>query len=541
MHVQTQTALGLVLAAVIGAITTPACSSIDLTCERLHSCESRGGNSGASGSEGGDSGTAGGSAASGGSGKSGASNAGSSGTSGTSGTTGDAGAAGTVSPPCDTTKSPSEETCLVSDEFAIFVAPTGKDGSGGTKAGPVKTIAKAIELAGDTKMVIACDGSYAEQVKLTAGAKLYGGFACPGSAMPWKYETGKKSKVAPSDRGVALGVATGAAVVVIEDFEFDALDATDPGESSVAAFVNTSTAVAFTRVKLVAGKGMDGANGTMTPATFPLPSMLKGNSASGDTGGAFNLITCPAGGATKGGKGGDGGLGITGGQNGTPDLGGGKGGTVGSCGMGGLGGDGGDAPPQPAASGATKVGSITPAGWTGAAGTDGAPGTPGQGGGGGTGAESNSTTGAVSGGAGGGGAGGCGGAPGTAGKAGGSSIALLVLSSAVTLSASELVTGDAGKGGDGAAGQDGQTQSGGGGVQSGDACQGGKGGKGGKGGAGGGAAGGVSLGIAYQGMAPTTDADTKSTTGAAGAKGIGGAPGINDGIAGIKQDVLEVP
>ena len=496
-----------------------------------------GGSGGESGTrDGGDaSGTSGTGSSSGTSGKSGAANA------GTSGSSGDAGSTGAEAM-CDTTKSPSEESCLVNNEYAIFVAPTGKDGAGGTKAGPVKTIAKAIELAGNTKMVIACDGSYAEQVKLTAGAKLYGGFACPGSAMPWKYETGKKSKVAPSDRGVALGVATGAAVVVIEDFEFDALDATDPGESSVAAFVNTSTMVAFTRVKLVAGKGMDGANGTMTPVTFPLPSMLKGNSASGDTGGPFNLITCPAGGTTKGGKGGDGGLGIAGGQNGTPDLGGGKGGTLGAdCAAGGAGVSGADASPQPVASGATKVGSITPTGWTGAAGTDGAPGTPGQGGGGGTGAESNSTTGAVSGGAGGGGAGGCGGAPGTAGKAGGSSIALLVLSSAVTLSASELVTGDAGKGGDGAAGQDGQTQSGGGGVQSGDACQGGKGGKGGKGGAGGGAAGGVSLGIAYQGMAPTTDADTKSTTGAAGAKGIGGAPGINDGIAGIKQDVLEVP
>jgi hypothetical protein len=51
----------------------------------------------------------------------------------------------------------------------------------------------------------------------------------------------------------------------------------------------------------------------------------------------------------------------------------------------------------------------------------------------------------------------------------------------------------------------------------------------------------VSLGIAYQGTAPITDPDTQFTTGAAGAKGIGGAPGTNDGIAGVAQDALEVP
>ena len=536
---RTQTALGLLFVALSGALI-PACLNTSSTCEEhRYVCGDGGGagSTGASGAAGSGSGAPGMSGAGGGSG-----DGGSLPTAGTSGVSGDSGAGGDVVVSCDTTKSPSEESCLVSNEHAIFVAPTGKDGAGGSKAGPVKTIAKAIELAGTTKMVIACDGTFDEQVKLTVGAKLYGGFACPGSAMPWKYETGKKAKVAPSSRGVALSVAAGAAAVVIEDFEFDALDATDPGESSVAAFVNSSSAVAFTRVKLVAGKGMHGANGTLTPVAFPLPPMLEGNSASGDTGGAFNLITCPAGGTTKGGKGGDGGLGISGGQNGSPDLGGGKGGTLGAdCAAGGTGVSGADASPQPAASGATKVGSITPTGWTGAAGTDGAPGTPGQGGGGGTGAESNGTTGAISGGGGGGGAGGCGGAPGTAGKAGGSSIALLILNSTVALSASELVAGDAGKGGDGVAGQEGQTQSGIGGVQVKSACSGGKGGKGGKGGASGGAAGGVSLGIAYQGMAPTTDTETLFVTGAAGAKGIGGAPGTNDGIAGVKQDVLEVP
>ncbi len=161
---------------------------------------------------------------------------------------------------------------------------------------PVKTISKAIELAqADGKFVVACDGTYDEQLKLTAGATLYGGFACPGTAAPWIYEAGKKAKVVPSTRGVALSIAASASAVVIEDFEFDAKDGTDPGESSIAAFVNTSSSVALTRVKLVAGKGVDGANGTVTAVTFPLQSVLNGNPASGDTGGSGKQCMCPGG------------------------------------------------------------------------------------------------------------------------------------------------------------------------------------------------------------------------------------------------------
>jgi hypothetical protein len=49
------------------------------------------------------------------------------------------------------------------------------------------------------------------------------------------------------------------------------------------------------------------------------------------------------------------------------------------------------------------------------------------------------------------------------------------------------------------------------------------------------------VGIAYVGAsAPTPDAATTIATGTAGAKGIGGVAGTNDGIAGVKQDVLQV-
>jgi len=511
-------------------------------CGDTHSCGTyvppEGGSSGASG-VGGAAGGANHGGAGGGAGTATGGSGAASGTAGAAGVGGDAAGEGGEAGggiPCDPTKTPSEESCVVSNDNAVFVAPMGKDGAAGTKSAPVQTIAKAIELAGDTKIVIACDGSYDEQVKLTSGAKLYGGFACPGSATPWSYDSGKRATVAPSARGVALSISSGTSDVVIEDFEFDAKDGVDPGESSVAAFVSTSTNVALTRVKLVAGKGIDAADGSLTPVTFPTQATLKGNSATGDTGGPFNLVMCPAGGTTKGGQGGGGGGAATGGGVGLPALAGGSAGTITSaCNAGGGGGDGANAAGQSPASGATKFGGITPRGWSGINGTDGGAGTPGQGGGGGTGA-------ATGGAGGGGGAGGCGGAGGTGGKAGGSSIAVLLLNSTVTLTANELVAGNAGKGGNGVAGQTGQTPGGSAGVQVPDGCGGGKGGKGGDGGSGGGAAGGISAGIAYVGTsAPTPDSETIITTGTAGAKGIGGVPGTNDGIAGVKQDVLQIP
>ncbi|HEX2673605.1 MAG TPA: DUF1565 domain-containing protein, partial [Polyangiaceae bacterium] len=393
-----------------------ACSSTTDDCHETSTCPAAGsaGTSGSSSAgKSGANGTSGTNGASGGqAGHDGASgNGGNGGNDDVAGYGGDSGAGGGIEPPCDPTLSPSVEACVVSNEFAIFVDPAGKESAAGTKSSPVNTISKAIQLAGDDKIVIACNATYDEQVKIVGRARVYGGFACSGSAAPWTYEAGKRAKVAPTARGFALSVAAGAAEVDIEDVEFDARDGVDAGESSVAAFVKESASVALHRVKLVAGKGVDGADGTLTKVTFKPQSDLDGNKASVDAGGAFNAIACEAGGTTRGGRGGDGGGTGVSGSPGLPDLGAGKGGTQGlDCDVGGTGARGADAPPQPSSPGAIKLGNIGPMGWSGSAGTDGTPGSPGQGGGGGAGA--------TTGGGGGGGAGGCGGAGGTGGKAG---------------------------------------------------------------------------------------------------------------------------
>jgi hypothetical protein len=504
-----------------GSLMTTGCGS---SCDDTGSCGAyqggaagTGGTSGTGGTAGGTGGTAG---AAGGGGTTGGG-----GTGATGGTAGSGGDGGT----CDTTKTPSAEACLVDDQYAVFVDGTVATSGDGTKATPFKTIAEGVAAAGG-KFVVVCDTSYDEQVKLSAGVKLYGGFKCA----DWSYETGVRAVVKPTAKGYALEVDSVTDAVLIEDMEFDSADGSAAGESSIAAFVHGSNDVTLNRDRFAAGKGIKGADGVLSTYTFPASTALNGNAANTTQGGAAKTYTlCPGGGTTTGGAGGS--APLQAGGPGVPDYGAGQGGSGASCGGGGIGKDGNPAPAATAAAGAGTSGALTASGFTPANGSDGGPGGPGQGGGGGA-AD-------ASGGGDSGAAGGCGGAGGTAGKGGGASIALLLLDSTVSVDAgSELVTGSAGDGGKGAAGQPGMATGGNGGFPSAlGGCQGGKGGGGGAGSSGGGAAGGVSVPVVWKGAtAPNIDASATLTPGTKGNKGVGGTAGSNDGIDGVAQATLEV-
>ena len=297
------------------------------------------------------------------------------------------------------------------------------------------------------KLILVCDTTYDEQVKLTAGVRMYGGFKCT----DWTYEGGQRAVVAPSAKGYALEVDSVTDPVVIEDMEFDAQNGTAKGDSSVAAFVHGSTDVALHRDKLVAGKGVDGAAGVLNKFTYPTQTALNGNPAFRSGGAQSSRATCPAGDQTTGGQGGCGPAAR--GRTGLPDLGAGQGGKAAAAVQGRSGHDGNPAPAESAAAGATTSGTLDASGWTPTNGSGGKAGGPGQGGGGGA---SSATAGG-----GGGGCGGCGGAGGPGGKGGGASVALMVLDSTVSVDAgSELVTANAGAGGKGAAGQAGQATTG---------------------------------------------------------------------------------
>jgi hypothetical protein len=432
----------------------------------------------------------------------------------------------------------------------------------------VKTLAKALRLAHDaSKIVVACSsaGSFSEQVSVTDaidGSRLYGGFDCDS----WKYDKNQKTTVT-STQTTALRIDNLTDGTTIEDFAFEAADATMQGESSLGAFVTSSAGVELRRVSITAGKGVAGANGvgSSTPAATGAPGHDGTGACTVDSGtspgGAAVTSTCDGmQSVSVGAKGGDGAKdddSAGSGNNGQPNNGQGIGGTgevdpsTWNCGTGpGLGGaaNGANGTSKSAAAGASNVGTLTSTGFVGTPGEGGENGTPGQGGGGGGGAKApasctNGNRTGASGGSGGGG--GCGGKGGTGGKAGGSSIALASLESTITLTDVELIAKDAGKGGDGGVGQSGGSGGspgmGASGGAASDSCPGGQGGKGGNGGAGGGAAGGISVGILWKGTAPAQTGVTHFTQGAPGSKGIGGSVGMNDGIDGVAQEVMPKP
>jgi hypothetical protein len=456
---------------------------------------------------------------------------------------GEGGGTGGGETPCDATNTPLEDACVVDEDYGVFVSPSGDDDSGdGSRDNPYETLGKATEAAAASdKRVYACatSGGYDESLSLgteASGLEFFGGFSCD----DWSYRESNQSGVT-SSAPLALRIE-GVSGLRIEGFEFVAADATAAGGSSIGALLVDSDDIVFRRVRIEAGSGVDGANAIREDFDFPLQSELEGNSATGSSqeiGGAVKSFACPDGTTTVGGEGGDSEV-ISlaqDGQTGLPDhpgTGGEGGDSTLSCGMGGTGLDGANAPTTLSAPGAASNGALTATGWMPASGMTGANGLPGQGGGGGRGSATK--------GGGGGGAGSCGGAGGPGGMGGGASIALAIFESGVTLESIELIAHDGGNGGNGAPGQAAQTESGFGGNGGGQgACPGGNGGIGAAGGAAGGGAGGLSVGVLWSGTIAPVLSDPIVTLGSAGMKGLGGDPGVNDGIDGVAGEVLEVP
>jgi hypothetical protein len=433
-------------------------------------------------------------------------------------------------PGCDLTKDPKDSLPCVDDSIGIFVdATNGKDSNLGTKSAPMQTIAAGLGKTNTQHArLYICEGTYPEDVTLDAshdGVSLYGGWKCA----DWSYAGTKpligKTNMAGKIDSLVKGTT-------IEDVAIQAADATNPGDSSIAMFVNASQKVALARVSLNAGVGVSGVTGTLTPYTFP--TALDGNGANGDDGGIAKAVNCPAGDTSTGGKGGTVSISPSTfpGDDGLPNRGAGDGGVGGAtCVMGDNGGSG----AAGNAALATAYGSLSTS-WGAMNGADGGPGGPGQGGGGG-GAASPTVNQHGGGGSGGGGA--CGGAGGGGGGGGGSSFALVSSGSGVNVTASSMVTKNAGNGGNGVAGQTGQSPGGlaGAGVIPG--CNGGGGGAGGSGGGGGGGAGGLSVGVFYKGTTPVVDGATQSAI-TIGNKGSGGTgASSNNGVDGDAQSMLE--
>jgi hypothetical protein len=502
------------------------CGGMEFCEEGSKECSADAGGSAGS-SSGGSSGKGGGSAG----GDAGATQGGSTGSGGTEnvGGEGQGGTGGVMNTgPCDLASL--TEGCSAPTE-GIFVSPSGSDENDGSQDSPVATIAQGAELAGAADVpLFLCNETFDEHVVFDNidDLTIYGAFTCDA----WLHTPEAKTVVAPSTAGYALHIDD-SSVITISDVEFRAISATAKGESSIAAFVTQSEDISLTRVKLVAGEGEDGADGTLTSFAFADASELNGYAEIDSENGSSRTCACQP---TLESVGGLGGSPVSGGQAGStgqPNHGGGQGGTPGPCSPDGGGKDGNPAPDETSANGAQTLGTLTLGAWTPESGSDGTTGQPGQGGGGGASRHD-------SGHGGGGGCGGCGGNGGKGGKGGGASVALLAMDASISLNGSAIETAGAGDGGSGHAGQAGQQDIGSGGssISTNNSCDGGSGGPGGDGGAGGGGAGGVSVGILYVGAdEPIVDEATTFSIGNAGLAGVGGDAGVNDGIDGVSAEV----
>ncbi|MGO9834687.1 MAG: hypothetical protein ACLP1X_10755 [Polyangiaceae bacterium] len=452
------------------------------------------------------------------------------------------------------------DPCVVNDTLGVFVAPAasgGSDSAAGTEAAPFATIGHALANLGGKARVYVCDGTFGEQVTITAGtaASLYGGLACPAAdaGTPWTYVGGVATVNSPA-AAYALSVTGVTSAITVADVAFVAPDATGTdasgnGNSSIAALVSGSM-VNLVRVTLTAGAGANGsagAGGASAPnySRATAENGQPGTAPGGDGGnwsGAGGMELCLVSGESAGGAGGlpgtgalAGGSGASGSAtpaataSGTRDGAGGGGGLDGCTSVSHSGADG-----APAAGGipATSYGTISSDGWAQVSGGNGQSGAPGQGGGGGGGSGVPQTGGD------GAGAGGCGGSGGIGGSGGGASIALASVGSTITLSACTLTTGAGGTGGKGGDGQSGQ----GGGISGSDpelgACPGGFGGNGAGGSGGAGGAAGISIGIVYTSTEPTFDSMTAIHPGSAGQPGqpgtfgTGGTNALGTGTSG---------
>lgn len=428
---------------------------------------------------------------------------------------------------------------------AVFVSPAGDDANPGTMSMPLRTLAAAVTAAdGQRKAVYATTGTYAEELRVTSGVSVYGGY---GPA--WQRTLSVPTRITGSTIGsgdtegtVATNVTT---PTTLQLLTITPTTPTVAGASSYGLRGAHSPGLRLERVTVVAAPGGPGSAGA--PGT---PGAPGGNGGSG-------LLDFKGGASPVGHPGGDGGLGasILGDSafDGTDGLltsadpfarMGGPGGSAGESGnthtAGGRGFDGdfgvfvGDG-----LHGGGQGNLIAGSGlWRGRTGEDGKAGSDGHGGGGGGGGGADPCVTCFDDGGhgGGGGGGGQGGGSGRGGSPGGGSFAIFLVDSAgATVRNSTLAARDGGRGGPGgggALGGPGGAPAPGepaGGNDASDGGDGGRGGGGGRGGDGGGGAGGPSGAVV--GLTP---ADMPGTTLTHGVGGPGGAGGVGAGNGGAR-------
>ncbi|XXT16522.1 hypothetical protein WME94_40445 [Sorangium sp. So ce429] len=232
----------------------------------------------------------------------------------------DAGVAPCEGASCDD-EPPPESVCvehvsadILDDGCGVFVAGNfggGDDRNPGTKAKPVYTIERAVELArtGRGRVFICNDGFELNHITLPTGVDLLGGFDCrrwdrdpriPESRLFHRgnYDPPVTIEPAgPEDTGAADGVST------LADLQLRA-------RGAISVLVQSNTAAEILRSKLDVNGGMAGSDGEDWPSNQPDGPdgvfAAEPCSAAIVAGGAAAVNRCESGLNSVGGKGGDG-------------------------------------------------------------------------------------------------------------------------------------------------------------------------------------------------------------------------------------------
>jgi hypothetical protein len=306
------------------------------------------------------------------------------------------------------------------DECGVFVsASSGDDSNPGTKGAPVKSLQHAIGLAASgrdhgeapTRRVLACGGTFEEEITLPSGVDLWGSRLCNDGG-DWSYEwsgfgPNASTVIAPPARipvrvlgGDDAGIAGDDATSVIFGVRAVAADASaSDGKSSIAMILSSGARAILRDSQIIAGNGKDGEPGKdahSEPANGGVVGNDGADACTADVAmGALPVVTvCDDGIESTGGPGGYGGLESGGdGAAGQPlpaenTEGKGLGGTGAGSARCSVGEDGKDGLDGGRAVGAMGIGQLTMDGWIGVRGEDGKKGGVGQGGGGGGGSRS---------------------------------------------------------------------------------------------------------------------------------------------------------
>ncbi|MFO0551857.1 MAG: hypothetical protein U0271_25950 [Polyangiaceae bacterium] len=485
------------------------------------------------------SGGAGGSGATGAAGGGDAGGAGGQGTgaAGAGGEAGSGGAGGSV----PTTSCTFADGASIPGDCGLFVKSDLGTGGDGSQADPFGNLNEALvhatELVGTTNAAVnvyVCSNTIdiVGPIELTAGVHLVGAIDC---ADGYRFSAASfNSKIVGSRDTPVVRVTGGALPNSLSNFDVRAVPGINPGSSSIGVLVNGGT-LAVTGCHIEASDGLPGTDGV---DGIPGAAVADGEGGSfGDVPGMGGASSCGTAGGGGGGRATIWGSPINvAASNGSPNQTN-KGSSGTTCTNGQPGADHGN-DDGPNGLDGIGVGTIDENGYTGVSGTPGADGLNGAGGGGG--GYTETAVGLAAGG--GGGAGACAGTAGTNGSYGGSSLGIVSVGAALTVSDSSIVLGDGAPGGKRGVGGLASTRGVGAMgriVQSGmmivHGCPGGDGGAAGDGGFGGAGSGGHSVGIAYQGSAPVvTTVDV--TLGAPGMAGSGGAAS-----SGVAQNTLLFP